>query len=198
MSKVKYPHVLEFYNSELGLELTETDWLELESVAFEREIPKKDFLCQANEDFQYISILLDGLFRIYFINEDGRQFTKQFHRPYEVVAPYSEILQYIPTRSYIEALQDSKVMIIKYTDFLYLQEKNPAWTKAMIHILQHFYIDKEQREYELLMLSAEERYNQFKQKYPTLIGEVPQHYIASYLGITHISLSRLLGKQKNK
>jgi len=60
--------------------------------------------------------------------------------------------------------------------------------------VQESYLEKEQREYEFLQLSATERYENFKFRYADIVDRLPKHQIASYLGITAVALSRLISK----
>ncbi len=81
-----------------------------------------------------------------------------------------------------------------YQKWLQLYKNYAPWKDFLIAILTKGYIKKEKREWELLQLSAEERYRRFLKEYPGLERRIKQHYIATYLGITPVALSRIRRK----
>ena len=91
----------------------------------------------------------------------------------------------------IEALENSKILVVDYNDWKKLFSGNLSWHKFLITLLQKGYCMKEAREREFLLLSAEERYKSFIRNFPGLENRVKQHIIASYLGITPVALSRI-------
>ncbi len=95
---------------------------------------------------------------------------------------------------YIEALENSTVYELEYLEWLTLRKENSCWDLFLITLLEGAFATKEKRERELLLLDAEERYNIFKNEFPGLESRIRQHLIASYLGISPVSLSRLKNK----
>jgi len=92
----------------------------------------------------------------------------------------------------IEAMEDSVVIEISYDLLKELMDTSPMWERFVRTSVERLYIRKEERERELLCYSALERYQAFLLKYPGLEKRIPQYHIASYLGISPVSLSRLL------
>ncbi|SHJ98115.1 hypothetical protein SAMN04488513_1156 [Pseudozobellia thermophila] len=101
-----------------------------------------------------------------------------------------------PSYFFIEAIEDSKVLIMSYNNWQKLKEQNPKWNLLLVKLLEKGYATKEKREREFLLLDAENRYRIYLKEYPTLENRVKQHMIASYLGITPIALSRIRRKMK--
>jgi len=104
----------------------------------------------------------------------------------------------IPCRSHIQAMEDSELLIGDYDRMKKLYARNAGWQELGRRIAENFYVGKERREYELLQLSASERYLMFDQEYPGLARRIPQYYVASYLGITPVALSRIVSRLKTK
>ena len=156
---------------------------------------------KAGEDFisagqfsKSIAFVQVGLFRYYYINEAGLEFTKGFFKEGAVLSSYSAILQNRPSYFTIQALEDSVIETINYDEFHKLFSSHHCWNEFLVALLQRVYIIKEAREREFLLFSAEQRYKAFLQRYPGLEKRVKQHIIASYLGIAPESLSRIRRK----
>ena len=137
------------------------------------------------------AIIFSGLFRYYYIDDKGNEFTKGFIMPRNALSSYSAMLHQTPSHFFIQALEDSEILEVNYKKWLELQNNNPFWDKFLIRALEKGYYTKEKRERELLLLDAEARYRIFLSEFPDLEHRVPQRMIASYLGIQPESLSRI-------
>ena len=140
------------------------------------------------------AIVLNGLFRYYYIDEKGNQFTKGFILPGNVLSSYSAMRNRTPSFFFIQALENSEILEVSYRKWLQLQNNSPYWDKFLILALERGYYIKEKRERELLLLDAEARYRTFLSEFPDLEKRVTQQMIASYLGIKPESLSRIRKK----
>jgi CRP-like cAMP-binding protein len=96
-----------------------------------------------------------------------------------------------PSHFYIEALEDSEILIIPYDKWKLLLEKDTFWIKLLLKFVEKGFKTKEKRERELLLLNAETRYLNFLKEFPDLENRISQSIIASYLGIQPESLSRI-------
>lgn len=135
-----------------------------------------------------------GLFRYYYLDDQGNEYTKGFFPENTIISSYSAMLQQRGSYFTIEALENSSVLVIDYRDWKRLLEEYPCWNSFLISLLEKGYITKESRERELLLYDAETRYRIFLETYPQLDKRIKQHYIASFLGITPVSLSRIRKK----
>lgn len=157
-------------------------------------IAKGEYFIRAGEIPKTFAFVSSGLFRYVYIDEEGRQFTKAFMPEFSILSAYSAMIQESQSHFYIEALESSEIVEFSYSGWIKLKETNPCWDRFLIAMLEKGYMKKESRERELLLLSAEDRYRIFLDEYPTLESRVKQHMIASYLGITPESLSRIRKK----
>ena len=132
-----------------------------------------------------------GLFRYYYLNANGSEFTKGFFPENNFITSYTAMKANRPSYYGIEALEDSQIVIIDYHHWKELYITHPCWTYFLLALLEKGYAKKEARERELLLLNAEERYRIFLAQYPHLEDRIKQHLIASYLGITPVALSRI-------
>ncbi|GAL84775.1 cyclic nucleotide binding regulatory protein [Sporocytophaga myxococcoides] len=132
-----------------------------------------------------------GLFRYLYIDKTGKEFTKNFLTEGKFIVSYSAMIAQKTSLLYIEALEDSDILEIDYNQWLEVKKRHECWSVLLIAMLEHAFSVKEKRERDLLLLDARERYIDFLNEFPTLESRVKQHMIASYLGISPISLSRI-------
>jgi len=159
-----------------------------------REIPAKTILLHEGELSQHLYIIKQGCLRMWF-NKDGKDITFQFFFEGQAVASMDSFLNNQPSLFTLESIEPSSVLAISKADFEHLQQLYPAFRDGFQEMLfQRF------RNYSLLFLSRikdtpRERYDDLVAHHPRIIQRVPQHYIASYLGITPISLSRIRNRR---
>jgi CRP-like cAMP-binding protein len=97
----------------------------------------------------------------------------------------------MPSYFSVQSLADSELITFRYKDFQALYDRHVCWERLGRIIAEQLFINKETRERELLLLSAEARYRMFLERYGHLSGQIPQYHVASYLGITPVALSRI-------
>jgi CRP-like cAMP-binding protein len=154
-------------------------------------IKKGESYIQAGQVPKKFAFIYEGLFRYLYRDAKGNEYTKNFISENNFILAYSAMIQQTPSKMYIEALENSVVYEIDYSDWLTLKNNHPGWNIFLIALLEKAFMIKENRERELLLLDAEKRYEIFKKEFPTLESRVKQHLIASYLGISPVSLSRI-------
>lgn len=154
-------------------------------------VVKGELFVRAGEVPEQIAFLDAGLMRLFYIRADGEEFTKSFLPEGEIVGAYSALLRREPSRLWIDALEDSSLLAAPYREYTRLAEIHPCWQIINRKIAEALFIKKEQREASLLLDNAETRYRTFLAEYPNLEHRLKQHQIASYLGITSVSLSRI-------
>lgn len=137
-----------------------------------------------------MAFVRSGLFRYYYLKDDGTEFTKGFFPENTFLSSYSAMVAETPSHIGIEALEDSVIEVINYKAWKDLLQAHLCWKDFLIHILEHAFAKKENREREFLLFDAEIRYKRFLEQYPGLENRLKQHLIASYLGITPVALSR--------
>jgi CRP-like cAMP-binding protein len=150
-----------------------------------------EVLLHAGETPHTLMLVVSGLLRLFYIDGEGREYTKSFCPEGEIVAAYSALLQHTPSRLFIDALEDSQLLVADYAGYQALADGHPCWGLINQRRAEFLFIKKEHREATLLLDDAETRYRQFLAEYPGLEARVRQHHIASYLGITAVALSRI-------
>lgn len=157
-------------------------------------IKKNENFVSAGQHPKVIGFVKKGLFRYYYANQKGEEFTKGFFPECTILSSYSAMIEKRPSYFSIQALEDAEIEVINYHDFLKLFGEFPGWSQFLVLMLQKGFITKETREREFLLFDAEERYRTFLSSFPGIEKRVKQHLIASYLRITPESMSRLRRK----
>lgn len=156
---------------------------------------KKDLFLKRFEQPTRIAFVISGLFRVYYMGPTGTPLVKTFCREGSFVEPELASFRSLDSDISIEALEKSKVISISVQDAMALLANNPAWLVLARTILEEQLSAREKREFQLLALDAYSRYELFLKEFPGLETRITQLNIASYLGITPVSLNRLLRRQ---
>ncbi len=154
-------------------------------------LEQDDFFVRAGDVPKTIGFVISGILRLYYVDRDGNEYTKSFCAENSFVAAYSALLLEQPSRLFIQALEDTKLLIADYSAYRVLSENHACWQALNCKIAEFLFIKKEKRESALLLDDAKTRYLSFQEEYPGLETRLKQHHIASYLGITPVTLSRI-------
>ncbi len=157
-----------------------------------RHFKKKEVFIGEGDICTKLLYIKKGLFRYYYVLEDGSELIKDFaidqQNPF--CTAYTSFITHQPSQIWIDALEDSDVLIWTEDYISSLFNQSP-WLEFSKKIVEGMFIRKEKREFAFLRMSPEERYKQFLQEYPRLDQRIPQYQIASFLGIVPESLSRI-------
>ncbi len=157
----------------------------------ELQLEKGGCFAEEGRKASLIGFVLEGNIR-QFYTRNGEEKTTYFFFENHFVTAYVSCLTGAPSLLTIEALTPCRLLVFDYQDLLLLYAQSPAWQAFGRRIAEYALIGLEERMTGLLMLSAEERYEQLLRSGKDKIMErIPQHYIANYLGITPVSLSRI-------
>ena len=156
-----------------------------------KEVSKNEILLQQGEVCNETYFVEKGLLRMYSLDRNGKEHIIQFAPENWLISDRSSLYFNQKSRYYIEAVEDSKVMILKNDFFTKLIEQYPHTAENNDILLQKHIRNLQNRVNSLLADTAEERYMTFIKMYPDILLRVPQWMVASYLGITPESLSRV-------
>lgn len=132
-----------------------------------------------------------GLFRYFYTHRDGAESTKGFFPEGNIIVSYSALVEGRASHFSIQALEDSEIDLVDYAALQDRFQPAPWFKDASLAMVRKGFCTKEERERQLLLFSAVERYRAFLAAYPGLDRRVKLHLIASYLGIKPESLSRI-------
>jgi len=138
-----------------------------------------------------VAFVLEGLFRQYY-DKDGEERTSYFFFENQLMGAYFSSLTGRPSLVTIEALSEAYCLCFPYAVLMGLFAQRMAWQQFGRRLAEYLAVGLEERMVSLLLLSPEERYRALLASGdPRILARVPQHYIANYLGMTPVSLSRI-------
>ncbi len=135
--------------------------------------------------------LIDGIARSYLLNPNGESITLLFFDNHDILTPHIIRTQKNKSLINIEAITECRLLKINSNDFGRLIESNLEIREFANTVLRSELIKKTNKEIQLISLGAKERLDQFRKDYHMLENRIPHNMIASFLGITNVSLSRL-------
>jgi CRP-like cAMP-binding protein len=171
---------------------------QLKQLGTPRFFHKGSFLFRQGERAGNLFIIQQGLVKAYYETRDGREFIKSFVREDEFIGSMQAIVANNPNPFTVISIEDCRALEISKTALLDLVAREPKATEALNSLLLKLAMKKERREYELLCLSAEERYLLFCNRESALLTRLSQNDIARYLGITPVALSRIRKRCRSK
>ncbi|WP_259069894.1 Crp/Fnr family transcriptional regulator [Mucilaginibacter sp. X4EP1] len=172
-------------------DLSDADIEVIRSLAIEKIVRKKESLLHAGEVCRYKMFVSKGLLRTFCTKEDGSDYILQFSPENSWTTDPESFDKLIPSVCNIDALEYSEVIMWTKEDFNYLFANIPglkAYTQKLI--VQNMYVVR-QRVLSVISSTPEEKYDEFIKNYPNVFARVPLHMVASYLGVSTKTLSRI-------
>ena len=164
----------------------------------QKKIKKKDFLLREGEICKFEAFVTNGLFRVYHIDSNGFEQVLYFAMEDWWITDIDSFTSQRPSHLYIEALEDSEVLLISSEDKNFAYDHIPAIEKLFRIMTQKTHVALQRRMIDNLSKTADERYLDFIRKYPQLAQRLSNIQIASYLGISHEFLSKIRRKLSSK
>lgn len=157
-------------------------------------VPAKTMLLEKGKVADRLYLIRKGCLRLYFYKE-GDDITFQFFFENDIVASFDSLYYHQPSMFYLESIEPTEVLVIKRDDFCRLVDESMEIRKLYeeklierFHTYQQLFLDH-------IKYTPQQRYEKLIKEEPKIIQRVPQHYIASYLGITPVSLSRIRNRR---
>lgn len=173
-------------------EIPETEWHKVEKEIQVVKVKKNDFFIRANDQADKMAFISQGIFRVFFLREDGSEVTIVFRDENKFLSAYSSLLERKESKYFFEALEDSVLLYIPLHIYEELAKGHECWKGIITQYSQQLFIEKENREVDLLLNDAKKRYDNFVSRNPEIEKRVSKKHIASYLGIAPETLSRVL------
>ncbi|WP_423147284.1 Crp/Fnr family transcriptional regulator [Rubrolithibacter danxiaensis] len=193
--KIVTERQLEIYRAFLTryVTFTEEEWAIFQSFLQLKSIKKKENFVETGKVCTEVGFILEGSVRIYHI-KDGQEITGYFCLENELISSYKSFLNQNPSNCYIEALENTEIIIFSKNALGQLLN-NPLINYKMERfgrlVAEELLCCYDDRVFSFVTQTPEERYLQLLQYGRNILKRIPQHYIANYLGITPVSLSRI-------
>lgn len=175
--------------------LTDDEIEQVHAHTTERRLRKKQYLLQEGDFSPYNCFVAKGCLRTYNIDKDGNEHTLRFAIENWWTADYESYNSGTPSKNNIDALEDSEIIQIAKKDLDALVKAIPKLAEFYERLTTRSYTASQNRILSIISGTAEERYENFIKSYPDVFNRVPLRMIASYLGVTRETLSRIRGKQ---
>lgn len=156
-----------------------------------RQLRKDETLLHQGGVWGSAFLIEQGLLRMHFTRRDGKAFNKSFHAEGMVVCPITSAMAQLPSLFAITAVEPSRVWQAPARALQACLAQRGAWEPLRAALMERLLTHKLQREHDLLALDARARYEQFCALAPGLAQRIPLAHLATYLGMTDVSLSRI-------
>jgi len=163
----------------------------IKAMSLLKTLRKRQYLLQAGDMWTSNAFVTSGCLRTYSVDAKGAEHIISFAVENWWAGDQESLASGQPSRYNIEAIEDTQVVLIKKEDFDHLRREIPTLDGVVNAILYRSFMAAQNRIHSAISYSAEEKYREFLQKYPGFALRIPQHMIASYLGVTTETLSRI-------
>lgn len=159
--------------------------------ATELNLQKDEYFSEAGKIAQQVGFILDGIVRICYYNNKGEEITTYFIDENNLIVDFESFENDISSSVYVQATTDCKLLVFSKKDWRELLETIIPWEGIVHKIISKKMRQKVNRISRLVSEDATTRYLEFLEIYPNVVNRVPLSYVASYLGVTQSSLSRI-------
>jgi len=173
------------------VELTDAQFDLIRSKSKERKIARREFYLREGEICNFNTFVVKGLMRLYRIDEDGNEHIMRFAPENWWISDRESYITGEPSKFIIDALEKSEVLIWTKEDSEFVYGEIPAFRTFGEGLFAESFIAYHNRIYSSISTTAEEKYENFIKTYPDIFNRVPLHMVASYLGVTRETLSRV-------
>lgn len=181
---------IQFYLSVFkGLSLS--DLMGLFNMASTRKLTAGDIYIKENAVFRKLAYIRKGLIRAYMLQENGDEVTLLLRWENQFMASHDNIILQQPSRFIYQAMEDTTLLEIDYDQAQDLLDRNPKLSALRSKFVMDMLAESMLRVESFILLSPEERYRQLIKEKPNIVNRVPDKYLATLLGITPVSLSRI-------
>lgn len=180
-----------FNNFNKYAQITESDFEKIEKVIVKRFVKKRRPLLTEGDISRYLYFIEKGALRSFTVDKDGTEHIIQLAIEDHWIADLCSFITQVPGSISIEAIEDCEVLLLPHYELEQLYDQVPALERYFRQLFQRAYVSLQQRLSSTVSQNAEERYRLLVSDFPQIAARIPLIYIASYLGITPESLSRV-------
>ncbi|WP_312075975.1 Crp/Fnr family transcriptional regulator [Chryseobacterium sp.] len=176
--------------------ITDDEFEFIKTFFIHKYVRKNQFLLHDGDEVQFEYLVLDGIYKVFYLDENGKEHIVQFAKKNWWMTDYTAFFKQTSATMFVECLTEGEVLCLTLEG----REK----LSSELHKMEHFfrvkltngYIALQQRIKVLLSSTPLQRYEEFSKLYPDLVHLIPKKYIAEYLGVSRETLSRLYANDK--
>ena len=166
----------------------------LKAILRKDTFPKKHLLLKEGQVSNYIYFIEKGFIRSYYLRY-GKEITSWFMKEGDIIISVNSFYKRLPSYEYIQTIEESTVSFIDYNELHQLYNEFTEFNIVGRRLTEKYYGLSEERLYSMRKQSAEERFKFLLDRYPEIFKRAPLGYIASYLGVSLETVSRIRGKK---
>lgn len=174
--------------------ISELTWQQVKPLFAETTLKKGDYFIEEDQLATQFAFVQSGVIRGFYRDKQGTEYNKHFFVAPSIASGYTSLITGKPNQISQQALTDCLLLQANYQTFTALYDTYPDLERVGRRFAERYFVEKERKEIEIVLLDAENRYRLFLENYPGLEQHIPQYHIASYLGITPTQLSRIRKK----
>jgi len=180
-----------FHHFNQKVPLTQEEWELIQQYLTLKKLRKKQYLLQEGEECKSVAFVEKGSLRIYNVSENGTEHIFLFAVEGQFMTDLSSFFEQVPSVYNIDAIEDSELVVITRTASDELRKLSPKYQEFVFLETSEAYMQLAKRMTSVISLTLEQRYQELITNYPNIVQRVPQHMIASYMGLTPETLSRV-------
>jgi CRP-like cAMP-binding protein len=162
-----------------------------------KKLRKRQYLLQEGDVAKNLCFVEKGLLRSYSVDEKGAEHIIQFALEGNTISDLDSFLTGKPSTYNIDAIEDCELVLISKSAHDEILKQIPEYEVYMRMQITGAYVAMQKRLTSIISLPVDERYSNFVKLFPNLVQRIPQHMIASYMGLTPETLSRIRGRTKH-
>lgn len=161
------------------------------SKSTELILQKDEYFSEAGKIAKQVGFVVEGIVRVLYYNNKGEEITKYFIEENNLVVDLESFDNGISSSAYVQAITDCKLIVFEKKDWDELLNTIVGWDTIVHKIISKALRQKVERRSPLVVEDGTSRYSMFLQIYPNVVNRIPLSYVASFLGLTQSSLSRI-------
>lgn len=166
----------------------------IEKITVRKIFRKNEFLLQQDEVCRESFLIVEGIARKFYLTEDGREITTELYFADDLAVSFQSYTIQKPSLEFIQTLTETRVTTLDYQSFQQLKKKFQPLLELDLMMTEYYAMWLEERLLEFHTLDATARYRKLTAEHPHLIKNIQLTHIASYLGISLETLSRIRAK----
>lgn len=156
-----------------------------------KKFPRKSHILNHGDQWDKFYFIHSGILRMFYIDLEGRDFNKAFFGEGNCIWPVAPMDRHEGVLFNVAVIPKTILLECEFAPLHEFLKRHHKWEIFALPFAENLVETKFRREYDFLLLEAAERYENLIKAYPTFIDRIPDYHLASFLGITNVSLSRL-------
>jgi CRP-like cAMP-binding protein len=183
--------LIAYLNRLSGTELTQPEIDQVKAVFVQKKFRKRQFFLREEEVCSKAAFIVKGSMRRYCVDEKGDEHIMQLMIENWWAIDRESYLKGTPSKYFIDAWEDTDTLMITKSELSNLIDQVPALQEWIIKLEENYYIASQKRLHGAISMTVEQRYLDLENTYPEFLERFPQQIIASYLGVSRETLSRI-------